>query len=46
MSGPFILGEFRRALDDRYRLSIPSEMADLLTGTAKSASWPKSEREP
>jgi len=31
MSESFILGEFRRALDDRYRLSIPNEMADLLT---------------
>jgi len=27
----FILGEFRRSLDDRYRLSIPSELADPLT---------------
>jgi len=27
----FILGEFRRTLDDRYRLSIPSELADALT---------------
>ena len=31
MSGSLILGEFRRALDDRYRLSIPPEMAELLT---------------
>jgi MraZ protein len=30
MSESFILGEFRRALDDRYRLSIPNEMAELL----------------
>jgi len=26
----FILGEHRRTLDERYRLSIPSEMGDLL----------------
>ena len=26
----FILGEFPRTLDDRHRLSIPSELADLL----------------
>lgn len=26
----FILGEFRRTLDDRYRLSVPSELGDLL----------------
>ena len=31
MSETLILGEFRRALDDRYRLSIPCEMAELLT---------------
>lgn len=28
----FILGEFRRTLDERYRLSVPSELADLLAG--------------
>jgi MraZ protein len=27
----FLLGEFQRTLDDRYRLSIPSELGDLLT---------------
>lgn len=27
---PFILGEFQRTLDERYRLSIPSELGDLL----------------
>lgn len=27
---PFLLGEFRRSLDERYRVSIPSELADLL----------------
>jgi len=26
-----ILGEFRRAMDERYRVSIPAEMADPLT---------------
>ncbi|MGQ9573783.1 MAG: division/cell wall cluster transcriptional repressor MraZ [Thermoguttaceae bacterium] len=30
-SRPFILGEFRRRLDERYRLSIPSQLAELLT---------------
>ncbi len=32
MSGPqeFLLGEFQRTLDDRYRLSIPSELGDAL----------------
>lgn len=27
----FLLGEFPRALDERYRLSIPAELADPLT---------------
>src|SRR3972149_6255754 len=33
MAGPgeFLLGEFPRTLDERYRVSIPSELADLLT---------------
>jgi MraZ protein len=31
MATNFILGEFRRALDERYRLSIPTEMAEALT---------------
>jgi MraZ protein len=33
MSSPekLILGEHSRTLDDRYRLSIPSQLADLLT---------------
>ncbi len=30
-SQAFILGEFQRTLDERYRLSIPSELGDLLT---------------
>ena len=32
MPGPddFILGEFRRTLDDRHRLSIPQELVDAL----------------
>lgn len=29
----FITGEYKRTLDDRYRLSIPAEMGDLLTKT-------------
>jgi MraZ protein len=27
----FLLGEFQRSLDERYRLSIPSEVGDALT---------------
>ena len=27
---PLILGEFRRTLDERYRLSVPGELCDLL----------------
>jgi len=27
----FILGEFQRTLDERFRLSVPSELAELLT---------------
>ena len=27
----FLLGEFERTLDERYRLSVPSELGDLLT---------------
>jgi MraZ protein len=30
-SSQLILGEFHRTLDDRFRLSIPSELADPLT---------------
>jgi MraZ protein len=32
MSGTqeFLLGEYQRTLDDRYRLSIPSELGDML----------------
>ena len=30
MTHPFILGEFRRTLDDRFRLSIPTELAQPL----------------
>ena len=29
-----LLGEFRRTLDERYRLSIPPELAGRLTGTS------------
>jgi MraZ protein len=36
MTGPpeFLLGEFRRTLDERYRLSVPSELGDLLTAVS------------
>ncbi len=30
----FILGEFQRTLDERYRLSIPSELGDQLTANS------------
>lgn len=30
MSYPFIIGEFTRTLDDRFRLSIPAELAEPL----------------
>jgi len=30
MSKAFILGEYRRVLDDRFRVSIPAELADVL----------------
>jgi MraZ protein len=29
----FLLGEFRRTVDERYRLSIPNELGDVLTAT-------------
>jgi MraZ protein len=30
MSKPFILGEYRRAVDERYRITIPPEMVEQL----------------
>jgi MraZ protein len=35
-SSEFLLGEFRRTVDERYRLSIPSELADPLTAQSHS----------
>jgi MraZ protein len=32
----FILGEFRRTIDERYRLSIPAELADPLTAQSSA----------
>jgi MraZ protein len=34
MTGPtdLLLGEFRRTLDERYRLSVPQELGDVLAG--------------
>ena len=29
-----ILGEFRRTVDERYRLSVPGELVEALTGTS------------
>ncbi len=31
-SAKLILGEYQRTLDERFRLSVPTEMCDLLTG--------------
>jgi MraZ protein len=31
VNGPLLLGEFRRTLDDRYRVSIPLELAEHMT---------------
>lgn len=31
LAQPFITGEFTRTLDDRFRLSIPAEVGDMLT---------------
>jgi MraZ protein len=31
MARPFILGEHRRALDERYRVTLPAEMTAILT---------------
>ena len=35
MSHPFLVGEYRRILDERYRVSIPGEWADELTGAGQ-----------
>ncbi len=37
----FLLGEFPRALDDRYRLSIPAELAEPLTSDGLECSLAK-----
>ena len=37
----FIQGEFRRSLDDRYRLSIPGELADPLTRNSDACNLAK-----
>lgn len=34
MASEFIQGETKRTIDDRYRISLPSEMAELVTDTA------------
>jgi MraZ protein len=34
MSSQLILGEHHRTLDERYRLAIPNEMAELLVGSS------------
>lgn len=39
-----ILGEFARSLDDRYRLSIPNEMMELLAPEAKECVLVKERR--
>ncbi|MCY2986634.1 MAG: division/cell wall cluster transcriptional repressor MraZ [Planctomycetota bacterium] len=35
MSRPLIIGEYRRLLDDRFRLSIPTELAEPLAGSSE-----------
>jgi MraZ protein len=35
---PLILGEFRRTLDERYRLSIPGELLAAMTASAMTGS--------
>ena len=35
MSRPLLIGEFRRLLDDRFRLSIPTELAEPLAGSSE-----------
>jgi MraZ protein len=32
MSRPLILGEFRRSLDERFRISVPTELTEPLAG--------------
>jgi MraZ protein len=34
-SSEFLLGEFERTLDERYRLSIPNELGDLLVAQSR-----------
>lgn len=41
---PLILGEYVRALDERYRLSIPNELMDLLAPDAKECVLVKERR--
>ena len=36
--GQFVLGEFRRAIDDRFRLSLPNELLESLLGETANAS--------
>ena len=41
MSYPLILGEFSRTLDDRFRLSVPAEVAELLLAAGPQHSSPQ-----
>jgi len=41
---PLIVGEFARSLDDRYRLSVPNEMMELLAPEAKECVLVKERR--
>lgn len=37
MSNELVLGEFRRSIDDKHRLSIPAELLDPLLGQSSNA---------
>jgi len=41
---PLIVGEFARSLDDRYRLSVPNEMMELLAPDGKECVLVKERR--
>jgi len=43
-SAPFILGEYRRTLDERYRLTIPSPWSEWLAGESADCFLAKERR--
>ena len=42
-SNEFLRGEFTRTLDERYRLSIPQELAEELSAKPINPCWSKNE---